>query len=67
MPAFSPADKLFTPGPPGIDDIKMPTAAVAAAKAAVVVLARLLVWRHARFLRCSSAKLTRPRLMEAVD
>ena len=62
MSALSTADELSAPGPSCIDDPEVAAAAVAAAKAMFVIVARLLVRAHARFLRCNSAKLTRPDL-----
>lgn len=68
MPTLPPADQLSTPGPAGVQDAEVDAAAVAAAKAAIVLRITLLViWHHARFLLCNSAKLTRPDLAVVVD
>lgn len=63
-PALAAADELSGPGPAGIDDIEMPAPAVSAAEPSVVIalVLSLRFFLHARFLRCSSAKLIRWRL-----
>lgn len=59
MPALPASDELASPGTTGVDDAKMVAAAVPAAEAAVILVGGLLIYFHARLLRCMSAKLTR--------
>src|SRR3989304_1267446 len=66
MPAFPAADEFSTPSAAGVEDAEVAAAAVAATPAAGVLFAGVFTRRHALFLRCNSAKLTRPRLIGEV-